>query len=334
MGVAFHVAPVPAAIRWMQLQRHVQWGPCSRLSSDGIDGPYSLCSNIKIWKLPRTLFFFRLCKHFIRCQRQFAPFDKGEFVSVNGPPGIACIASHFDLEFFPSPFASCLLFFFPLSIGLRVQPIAFFPLLVYRFFWSSLAGIPMLIAKDFKAINKNWTSLRSRGQSSQVGPGVVVMKFGEQLRSSIIREYQWYYIDYNGLKGELKDASGPLAGNGSGSRQWTEDDETRFVGKLEAELEKVHTKQQVKAMEISRRIAVSEREVKEVVNRLNERGLGEEGPSEEEFLLLEEDLSDIIADVHDLAKFVQLNYTGFYKIIKKHDVRQRFFVLFAVLWPC
>ena len=38
-------------------------------------------------------------------------------------------------------------------------------------------------------------------------------------------------------------------------------------------------------------------------------------------MLLEEDLSDIIADVHDLAKFTQLNYTGFQKIIKKHDVR-------------
>ena len=37
-------------------------------------------------------------------------------------------------------------------------------------------------------------------------------------------------------------------------------------------------------------------------------------------MLLEEDLSDIIADVHDLAKFTQLNYTGFQKIIKKHDV--------------
>lgn len=34
---------------------------------------------------------------------------------------------------------------------------------------------------------------------------------------------------------------------------------------------------------------------------------------------LEVDLSDIIADVHDLARFVQLNYTGFQKIIKKHD---------------
>ncbi|KAK4132323.1 SPX-domain-containing protein [Trichocladium antarcticum] len=157
------------------------------------------------------------------------------------------------------------------------------------------------------------------------------MKFGEQLRSSLIREYQWYYIDYEGLKADLKKrASGavatPTAGDSAARRasktsrrEWTEDDESRFIHLLEAELDKVHTKQQVKAMEISRRITVSEREVRDVVNRLNERGPGQDGPSEEEFMLLEEDLSDIIADVHDLAKFVQLNYTGFYKIIKKHD---------------
>ena len=36
-------------------------------------------------------------------------------------------------------------------------------------------------------------------------------------------------------------------------------------------------------------------------------------------MLVEQDLSDIIADVHDLAKYTQLNYTGFQKIIKKHD---------------
>ena len=177
----------------------------------------------------------------------------------------------------------------------------------------------MLIIRDLKARDKSWKTSRSSGKFT-AKPGVIVMKFGEQLRSSVIREYQWYYIDYNGLKGELKNATGSLRRDGSGSNEWTEDDETRFVGRLESELEKVHTKQQVKAMEIARRIAVSEREVKDVVNRLNERGLGEEGPSEEEFILLEEDLSDIIADVHDLAKFVQLNYTGFSKIIKKHDV--------------
>lgn len=156
------------------------------------------------------------------------------------------------------------------------------------------------------------------------------MKFGEQLRSSIMREYQWYYIDYADLKSDLKNATGPLvigAGSSDARHVWTEEDERRFVGKLEDELDKVHTKQQLKALEITRRIAVSEREVKEVVHRLDERGPREEGPAEEEFILLEEDLNDLIADVHDLSKFVQLNYTGFYKIIKKHDVG--FFFFFA-----
>ncbi|KAI1639534.1 vacuolar transporter chaperone 4 [Biscogniauxia mediterranea] len=164
------------------------------------------------------------------------------------------------------------------------------------------------------------------------------MKFGEQLRSSIIREYQWYYIDYDGLKAELKTAFDRLidfgdngdAGTSNGSKKkkskakaqknrWTEEDEQRFITKLYAELEKVYTKTKVKESEIQRRIAVSDREVREVVAKVTERGLAEQGPSEEEFILLEQDLSDIIADVHDLAKYVQLNYTGFYKIIKKHD---------------
>ncbi|KAI0817615.1 vacuolar transporter chaperone 4 [Xylaria sp. FL0064] len=160
------------------------------------------------------------------------------------------------------------------------------------------------------------------------------MKFGQQLRSSIIREYQWYYIDYDGLKAELKKASGtPVeihgeeeAGPSNAStdkraqqKRWTEEDEQAFIAKLYAELEKVYTKTKVKQSEIQRRIAVGEREVREVVSRATERGLNEQGPPEEEFILLEQDLSDIIADVHDLAKYVQLNYTGFYKIIKKHD---------------
>lgn len=162
------------------------------------------------------------------------------------------------------------------------------------------------------------------------------MKFGEQLRTSIIREYQWHYIDYDGLKKELKAATGPYTDAGEGDipntasdrtrsksrrRQWTEDDEQRFIKRLYGELDKVYTKTKVKQSEIQRLIAINEQEVKRVVDQVNERSLDEPGPSEESFTLLEENLSDIIADVHDLAKFVQLNYTGFYKIIKKHDVR-------------
>ena len=108
-------------------------------------------------------------------------------------------------------------------------------------------------------------------------------------------------------------------------QEWTEDDEGRFIARMEQELDKVHTKQKVKAIEIGRRIASSEKEVNDVVGRLDSRGpvgspTSDDAPTEEEFMMLEEDLSDIIADVHDLAKFVQLNYTGFQKIIKKHDV--------------
>lgn len=38
-----------------------------------------------------------------------------------------------------------------------------------------------------------------------------------------------------------------------------------------------------------------------------------------QFVELEERLAVIIADVHDLALFTKLNYTGFLKIVKKHD---------------
>ena len=102
------------------------------------------------------------------------------------------------------------------------------------------------------------------------------------------------------------------------------------MGLLESELDKVFNFQKVKSEEIVRRIQASEQEVSSVVSRLDRasdssrRGssvrAGTGAPSDEDFWLLEQMLSDIIADVHDLAKFTQLNYTGFQKIIKKHDV--------------
>ena len=105
---------------------------------------------------------------------------------------------------------------------------------------------------------------------------------------------------------------------------WDEKADQEFVQKLEHELDKVYTFQKVKSEEIIRRIAASEKEVNDVIakaERNEAQGADpDDSPSEEDFELLEEDLSDIIADVHDLAKFTQLNYTGFQKIIKKHDV--------------
>lgn len=158
--------------------------------------------------------------------------------------------------------------------------------------------------------------------------------FGQQLRTSLLKNYYYYYIAYDDLKDALKTPylEQPTPQNHHPKRRpWTEDDEKAFVAQLEAELDKVFTFQTVKSGEIVRRIRASEKEVNHVIGRLDEPaptpaqngdagGLGEIVPTDDDFMLLEEDLSDVIADVHDLAKFTQLNYTGFQKIIKKHDV--------------
>ncbi|KAI9673926.1 MAG: vacuolar transporter chaperone [Caeruleum heppii] len=157
------------------------------------------------------------------------------------------------------------------------------------------------------------------------------MRFGQQLRTSLIRDYYAYYIAYDDLKSALKTPheTPPTPNHPKPKRRpWTEDDEKRFVAQLEAELDKVFTFQRVKSGEIVRRIQSSEQEVNQVVDRLrrppSDRTRSTDttngtAPTEDDFMLLEQDLSDIIADVHDLAKFTQLNYTGFQKIIKKHD---------------
>lgn len=44
------------------------------------------------------------------------------------------------------------------------------------------------------------------------------------------------------------------------------------------------------------------------------------GSIEERFRELEEEVAVLVADVHDLALFTKLNFTGFVKIVKKHDV--------------
>ena len=151
-----------------------------------------------------------------------------------------------------------------------------------------------------------------------------------------MKEYKYYYLDYNDLKRSLKTPLEPTPVTENGQRKrrgWSEDNEKAFVAQLEGELDKVFTFQRVKAGEIVRRIKVSDKEVTDVIKRLERRGPKptqngavaqdeDDVPTEDDFLLLEEDLSDIIADVHDLAKFTQLNYTGFQKIIKKHDVSE------------
>ena len=132
----------------------------------------------------------------------------------------------------------------------------------------------MLIVHDLKQKTRFWHSNRTLGPYHSL-PGQIIMKFGEQLRTSVIKEYQWYYIAYNDLKDQLKtDFETPptKAKPRPKRKEWTPENEERFVETLYQELDKVYTKQKVKAIEIGRRIAAAEKEVKDVVSRLDQRG--------------------------------------------------------------
>lgn len=84
---------------------------------------------------------------------------------------------------------------------------------------------------------------------------------------------------------------------------------------LEEELEKVYDFQKLRTYSINQRVKEMDKKVQDAI-----RSIDTSSPlSEQAFEDLEYDLEDILSDVHDLAKFTQLNYTGFQKIIKKHD---------------
>ncbi|KAM9911456.1 hypothetical protein OXX69_003499 [Metschnikowia pulcherrima] len=143
------------------------------------------------------------------------------------------------------------------------------------------------------------------------------MKFGEHLRKALIKNYSFYYIAYDDLKHQLKKKLK------DSDYEWTNEFEEEFLAALETELDKVYSFTKVKNTEVNRRIKDAEKYVYEVVDALKNPNSSTK-PSESDFDELEDELSDIIADVHDLAKFTRLNYTGFQKILKKHDKTTKF----------
>ncbi|KAF8071857.1 VTC domain-containing protein [Lyophyllum atratum] len=177
------------------------------------------------------------------------------------------------------------------------------------------------------------------------------MKFGTKIRTSLYNEWRPYYLDYNKLKRILKDRT--TEGG------WTDKDEQEFMEMLEKELDKIHDFQKSKTSELSRRIKEAEKDVKHLVAEEHEENrepspqlepspdtenppdtedqeadvytqdegseddLSDEDETYDEletrFHELEEEVANLVADVHDLALYTKLNITGFMKILKKHD---------------
>ncbi len=139
------------------------------------------------------------------------------------------------------------------------------------------------------------------------------MRFGKTLRQSVYPPWKDKYIDYAKLKGILRE--GKLDDE---DEPWTEESENLFCDEIfNVQLEKVAQFQAEKIEELRRR-------VDDAFETLKELPPAEEGKPKDEAEIqrlkdLEAELDTVTNEVKELQKYSNLNYTGFLKIVKKHD---------------
>lgn len=125
------------------------------------------------------------------------------------------------------------------------------------------------------------------------------MLFANKLELEIHQPWKDYYLNYQRLKKLLKE--GVILQN-----NWTEKDEQNFVAALDLDLEKVYTFQLNKYDELN--------------EYLNELQAETESPTAAfDVQLFSSKLELVLNLTQELNHFQRLNYTGFTKIVKKHD---------------
>ncbi|RSL63917.1 hypothetical protein CEP54_004950 [Fusarium duplospermum] len=143
------------------------------------------------------------------------------------------------------------------------------------------------------------------------------MRFGRTLRESVYAPWKDKYIDYAKLKSLLRE---DVADD---DHPWTEDDETRFCEEIfNKQLEKVAEFQEQRFNALKERVDAAFEKLKELapVESTEDDGTIPKGEiSASRLRALESELDDITNEVRELKKYSNINYTGFLKIIKKHD---------------
>ncbi|KAK4181102.1 VTC domain-containing protein [Triangularia setosa] len=157
------------------------------------------------------------------------------------------------------------------------------------------------------------------------------MRFGKTLRQSVYPPWKEKYIDYAKLKSILREDKPD-----DEDEPWTEEDENRFCDEIfNTQLEKVAQFQEEKIEELRNRTDEAAEKLKhlnasadEEKQQQSDEGDGQEeeaGPSKHEEVdkqklkEMEAELDGITNEVKELQKYSNLNYTGFLKIVKKHD---------------
>ncbi|KAK4252055.1 VTC domain-containing protein [Corynascus novoguineensis] len=139
------------------------------------------------------------------------------------------------------------------------------------------------------------------------------MRFGKTLRQSVYPPWADKYIDYAKLKSILREDKPE-----DEDEPWTEDDEKRFCDEIfNVQLEKVAKFQAEKVQDLRQRVDSAFEKLKELPTA--EEGKPKPETDPKRLKDLEAELDTITNEIKELQKYSNLNYTGFLKIVKKHD---------------
>ncbi|KAK4156657.1 VTC domain-containing protein [Chaetomidium leptoderma] len=139
------------------------------------------------------------------------------------------------------------------------------------------------------------------------------MRFGKTLRQSVYPPWKDKYIDYTKLKSLLREDRPD-----DDDEPWTEDDEQRFYEEIfNVQLDKVAEFQTEKVEDLRHRVDAAFEKLKELPTA--EEGKPKTDADTSRLKDLEAELDAIMNEVKELQKYSNLNYTGFLKIVKKHD---------------
>jgi SPX domain protein involved in polyphosphate accumulation len=137
------------------------------------------------------------------------------------------------------------------------------------------------------------------------------MRFGQTLRNAIYPPWKDQYIDYSKLKALLREGA-----DTDTDQPWTEDDESRFCDEiLNVQLEKVAAFQAAQFRSLEARADAAGEKLRGAAPGDAARGDIASGRLRE----VEDELDGIVGEMRELKRYSAINYTGFLKIVKKHD---------------
>ncbi|KKF97337.1 Vacuolar transporter chaperone 2 [Ceratocystis platani] len=144
------------------------------------------------------------------------------------------------------------------------------------------------------------------------------MRFGKTLQEAQHGPWKDMYIDYAKLKSLLREDK-----YDDDEVPWTETDENKFCDEIfNNQLEKVAKFQEDTFNNLKDRVEVTYNKLKGLATEGEGEG-EDDGPSvsmsKEYAKQVESELDDLTEELRQLKKYSSINYTGFLKIVKKHD---------------